>query len=408
MTTERDLKRFLAIAATVVLVGAIACAGFIAIIDPYRLYDSIEGRGFNKIKPTPTRYQNEIKLHGAVKRGADIVFLGNSRAELGFNPEHVTPGVPAYNLALAGTRLSTARTQLVYLSNERVIPTTLVVGLEFLDFLIQPVKSSSVAEAKPKTALDDLAWRADALFSIDSLIDSLKTLRLQRAADPQSITERGFNPLFEYNKFAREGGYYPIFQQRAGEYAKRFVQASNRLPAGWGSNSPDLVALRKIIAHGIKTEADVHLVIYPYHVQIMAMLEEAGLIGAFDDWKAMLVLEVSDALRANPGARVKLWDFSGYSTFHCEAIPPKGDTRTRTTWYWEAGHFKEALGQKMLHRMFMPVPQPFGSELNSSNLAFNQTRISDERAVCAAAQPEIFRNARALISDVRDLGRRTE
>jgi hypothetical protein len=383
---------------------------FIALVDPYRLHDSVERNGFNKIKPTPTRYQNEIKLHGAVKQGVDTVFLGNSRTELGFNPEHVTSGGSAYNLALAGTRLSTARSQLAHLRDEGVTPKTLIVGLEFLDFLIQPAKSSPVAVAKPKTVRDDLAWRADALFSIDSLIDSLKTLRLQRAEYPQSITERGFNPLFEYNKFAREGGYYPIFQQRAGEYANRFVQASRKSPTVPMGNSPDLIALRNIIIHGIKTEADIHLVIYPYHVQIMAMLEEAGLMNAFDDWKAMLVREVSDALRANPGARVRLWDFSGYSAYQCEAIPRKGDKLTKTMWYWEAGHFKDALGQKMLTRMFMDttVLQTFGFELDANNSALNQARIIGERTACVAAHPEIFRNASALISNARGVGRPTQ
>lgn len=412
MTTERDFKRFLLIATIVVLLAAIASAGFVAFMDPYRLYDSTARTGLNRIKPMPTRYQNEIKLHGAVKRRADTFILGNSRAELGFNPEYFTSGSSAYNLALAGTRLATARSQLDYLRREGAVPSKLVVGVEFLDFLFEPDKASALQAAQPKTALEDLAWRADALFSIDSLIDSIKTLLLQRVSYPQSITERGFNPLLEYNKFARDGGYYAIFQQRAIEYAKRLGKAPQSRTVRWSASSPDVDALRAIIAHGIKNGADVHLVIYPYHVQIMAMWEEAGLISTFDDWKAMLVREVSTALAANPGARVTLWDFSGYSSYQCEAIPAKGDKHTQTTWYWEAGHFKETLGQIMLYRMFggndTHIAQPFGFELNGTNFVSNQSRISGERAACAAAQQVIFKEARALISVARRLGRQAD
>lgn len=412
MTTEGKFERFLAVGAAVVAAGAITSAAFVMIMDPYRLYSIIERTGINQVKPVPTRYQNEIKLHGAIQRKADTFILGNSRAEIGFNPEHPALGTSAYNLALAGTRLTTARGQLEYLDTVGVAPARLVIGVEFLDFLIDPGHARPVRAAKPKTAFDDLTWKADALFSIDSLIDSLKTLRLQRASDPQSITARGFNPLLHYNKFAREGGYYPIFQQRAVEYAGRFVRAPRGLIVRASGSSPDIDALRALIAYGIKGNADVDLVIYPYHVQIMAMLEEAGLAGTFEEWKAILVREVATARAANPDARITLWDFSGYSTFQCEAVPAKGDKLTHTKWYWEAGHFKQALGDIMLDRIVGRnsghESQSFGFELNDGTVASNQVRVSAERAACFAAQPGLFQEAHALVTKARQRRTRTQ
>ena len=403
MTTESDFKRFLTIGSIVVAAGVIASVALVAVIDPYRLYGMKEVAGVNQVKPLPTRYQNQIKMHGALKHGADTFILGNSRAELGLNPEHRALGDSAFNLALAGTSMNTGREQLEQLQAEGIKPKRLIVGVEFLDFLVDPNRTRPVREPKPAGPLDELAWQADSLFSIDSLADSLKTLRLQRDADPQSITARGFNPLLEYNKFARDDGYYSIFQQRAVENAKRFVRLPRGLVNQQTGSSPNLDELRAVLAHGVRNQADLHLVIYPYHAQILAMFDEAGLASTFDNWKGMLVEELEKVRTANPGARVTLWDFSGYSSYQCEAIPAKGDKKTKTTWYWEAGHFKPALGDLMLSRIAgqADAPSSFGFALDQASIGANNARLASERASCAATQPDIFEHARALVSKAR-------
>lgn len=402
MTTERDFKRFLTVGGIIVAAGVAASAALVALIDPYRLYGMTEVAGVNQVKPLPTRYQNQIKMHGALKHQADTFILGNSRAELGLNPEHDALGSSAFNLALAGTSLGTGREQLEQLQSAGVKPKRLVVGVEFLDFLLDPSKPPVQQEPKAKGPLDEFAWKADALFSMDSLSDSLKTLRLQRVSDPQSITARGFNPLREYNKFARDDGYYSIFQQRAIENAKRFVRVPRGLVNSETGSSPNIDNLRAILAHGVRGQAEMHLVIYPYHAQILAMFEEAGLATTFDNWKALLVEEVARTRAANPGARITLWDFSGFSSYQCEPIPAKGDKKTRTKWYWEAGHFKPALGDIMLSRIAgEEAAGTFGFPLDQASTAGNTARIASERASCAAAQPEIFEHARQLISTAR-------
>ena len=403
MTTERDFKRFLTIGSIVVAAGVIASVALVAVIDPYRLYGVKEMAGINQVKPLPTRYQNQIKMHGALKHGADTFILGNSRAELGLNPEHGALGASAFNLALAGTSMNTGREQLEQLQAEGIKPKRLIIGVEFLDFLVDPQRPRPLREAKPTGPFDQLAWQADSLFSIDSLADSLKTLRLQRMSDPQSITARGFNPLLEYNKFARDDGYHSIFQQRAVENAKRFVRLPRGLVHQQTGSSPNIDELRAVLAHGVRDQSDVHLVIYPYHAQILAMFDAAGLASSFDNWKALLVEEVEKARAANPGARVTLWDFSGYSGYQCEAIPAKGDKKTKTTWYWEAGHFKPALGDLMLSRIAgqAGAPPSFGFVLEQASMGANSARIASERASCAAAQPDIFEHARALVAKAR-------
>ena len=404
MTTESDFKRFLAIGSIAVAAGVIASIALVALIDPYRLYGVKEIAGVNQVKPLPTRYQNQIKMHGALKHRADAFILGNSRAELGFNPEHAALGATAFNLALAGTNLSTTREQLEQLSARGVQPKRLIIGVEFIDFLLNPERPLPPREPRSPGPFDEWAWQADALFSIDSLADSIKTLRLQLASDPQSITALGFNPLREYNKFARNDGYHAIFQQRAVENAKRFVRLPRGLVNNQTGSAPNIDNLRAVLALATRAEAETHLVIYPYHAQILAMLDYVGVGVSFEEWKELLVTEVDKARRANPRARITLWDFSGYARYQCEAIPAKGDKQTRTEWYWEAGHFKPALGDIMLTRMLTgrEAESGFGVKLDAPSLISNRERIRAERLQCALAHPALFEHARTLVDTARD------
>lgn len=50
--------------------------------------------------------------------------------------------------------------------------------------------------------------------------------------------------------------------------------------------------------------------------------------------------------------QVRLIDFSVLHPYTREPIPPRGDTRTVMRFYWESGHFKPALGEAVIARLF--------------------------------------------------------
>jgi hypothetical protein len=150
-----------------------------------------------------------------------------------------------------------------------------------------------------------------------------------------------------------------------------------------------------------RDRTEVHLVIYPYHAQLMAMFEEAGLQSTMEEWKQLLVRE-ADAVRSrHPAARITVWDFSGYANMQCERIPAPGDRHSVTQWYWEAGHFKSTLGERVLQRI-LGAETPFGFRLAHDNLDANRQRIALERAQCAGAHPDVFAGARDLVAAARD------
>lgn len=399
-----NTRRFLLWSATAIGAGIVACCALVAIVDPYRLYRLVERPGFNQVKTQPTRYQPQIKLAGAQATGAQLLILGNSRAEIGLDPADpvlAATGMSAYNLALAGTRINVANGQLAELARHGQRPRHLIVGAEFLDFPIDPTLAQAPETAPiPATLLSSLAWQFDTLFSIDSVADSLKTVTQQQAPYAKVMTAQGFNPLNDYLKMAQDEGYYALFQQRATDYAKRFQRIPRGLAPANGSPAREFTHLGAVLEQGARDGARVDVVIYPYHVQLMALYESADMMGMFDAWKRMLANQLEQLRQKHPQARITLWDFSGYSSYQCEAIPQKGDRKSKTAWYWEAGHFKATLGHQMLKRIVSGAPDEreasFGFALTPATLNANLARMATERAACAAQQPALFSASNAL------------
>jgi len=388
-------RRYLRWLAVTALLGIVAALATIVVVDPYGLYDVANAAGFNRVKPRPARYQNEIKLTRASRVRADALILGNSRAEIGFDPEaraFSRAGMSAYNLAIPGSTISTARRQLAYLDRVDAAPKAVLIGLDFLDFVGTSSPTDARTAQHPTEGRDHpverLGWRVDSLFSLTSLNDALRTLRVQHDPDAEVTTSRGFNPLNEYRPLARREGYYALFRQRAQENARSYVRLTDRrlIPERFAELRAmlDTAALRGI---------EVTLVIYPYHAQILAMLEEVGLSVMFDEWKRHITEEVAAASERRPSARTVLADLSGYGVYQCEAIPMRDDRSTETRWYWEAGHFKKELGDVMLSMMLAPPEssvndESFGSPLQPDKIdawLAHQRDLADRHAATVEA-----------------------
>ncbi len=414
MNESRRFSRFLMWLLAAVLLGSALVVAAVVAIDPYRLYQVVHLPGWSTLRPAPEHFQEEIKLTLARKLQANVVVLGNSRAEWGFDPSHLATGpgkdgVVPYNLAISGSGIHTSRSELAYLRSEQAMPQRVVMGMEFLDF---PVDGGAKPPAQVKEGfpIDGVKWRFDTLFSMTALADSLTAIRVQRGLEAPLVTANGFNPMLEYAKYARDEGYYAIFRQRAEEYAATFQRRPRQLVYRASGTSPAWDDLRAILALAGKDKRVLQLVIYPYHAQMLALFEQTNLWPLFEQWKQRLAEEVAQAQHDYPESQISLWDFSGFSSYQCEPIPAKGDRRTSTRWYWEAGHFKNALGQLVLERLNLGLVDPQaaaqfpGVLLTPANLQQDRQRIAEERATCLQAQPAIFAEAQALAARAAKAG----
>ena len=391
--TASPFKSYLAVLALVLAGGAVLAGAFVFVVDPYGLYGVVRRDNFNAVKPGLSRYQNQIKQEHALRRQPRFIILGNSRAEIGFDPRASALSAlgAGYNLAIPGTGLATSASQFAQLRQAGVRPRTVIVGMEFIDFLNPAVAPSArQAPAAPAPAHGRAFWRFDALFSLASVKDAVHTLRIQHDDEAATLSADGFNPLLEYGAHARRDGYHKMFTQRAQESAANLRRKSTRSLA-----TEDFQLLRTFLLAMAATEADIKLVIYPYHAQMLAMFEAAGLWPLFEVWKAQLVREIGAVKARYPDAHISLTDFSGYGAYNCEPIPAANERGTATRWYWEAGHFKKALGDIVLQRVMSPQDHApgdgqFGMPLDDASLEENRARIAQERNSCAAAQPALF------------------
>lgn len=405
MSNDRDFIRFLLWSGMLVLAGAFSVVILVVFVDPYRIHGILEIAGFNHIKPVPDRYREEIKLTGAQSVHANAFILGNSRAEVGFDPEHPAfekRGLSVYNLALAGTTLASSRRKFEYLRAHGKKASVIVVGLDFVDFV--GGSANFVNEDNSGShPIDGLKWKFDTVFSLYSVADAVKTLRIQNASEAETMTSRGLNPLLEYRKYAREQGYYALFRQRAVENAKTYERKRREALAN-DERFHEVENLRAILSEAASDGTEIYLVIYPYHAQILALFEYGDLWPAFETWKSFLVKEIELIQQAYPNSKVALWDFSGYSRFQCEAIPGANEKDRNTQWYWEAGHFKRELGNLIIARLFdSESVSDLGMQLSRKNQTANRERIANERNTCLAANPQVFQDAAQLVHDARSL-----
>jgi hypothetical protein len=368
----------------------LACAAFNYAVDALGIFGAPRVAGFNAIKPHLDHHRELSRWQAARRVCAPAGIFGNSRAEIGLDPEHpalVAQG-GAFNHAIPGTGLETSQQQLNWLKAAGCSPRTVVLGVEFFDFL---GGSAPAADGKPGSAPRiDASAIAETLLSLSALGDSLTTLALQRSANPATITPRGFNPLLNYNAEVKQSGHHALFRQRATENLKNWSRKPRRLLTGQGGPSSDQLALESFLRTATASADTVHVVIYPYHAQIRLMMVRLGLSEMFTEWKASIVATAQRL--STDKVRIQVWDFSALSTQTLEPIPPAGDRQTRLQHYWEAGHYKKELGDQMLGQMLASQPG-FGKLLDPAMLQAwleqDQARVRELLAQPSALRSEV-------------------
>lgn len=391
--------------AAIVLTGATNL-----IIDPYGTFRFVTIDRLNRIKPYPDHDIATIKARALRHVQPDSLILGNSRAEVGFDPTHPAwkqNGYSSvYNAAIAGSSLSTARDQLQKAA-VRSPPKMILLGLDFFDFPIAPDKKIAPRPDVKDNWLDDARWKLRATLTMQALLDSAATLRNQYQQNPKQLTDRGHNPLLEYKDIARTDGYWVLFRQRAEDNAKNHGRKPANLFLRDTRSSPELDDVRRIIQWTVQNDAELRLVIYPYHAQLLVMIDELGLWPVFEEWKREIV-SIIDNETARPEVRnhIVLLDFSGFSDYAQERIPPKGDKNSVTHWYWEAGHFKKELGDLMIPQCLSPMAvsptTDFGIVLLNDNIELHLERQRAAKSLFKAANPISTTEIRELVRKAKD------
>jgi hypothetical protein len=381
--------------ATLILIIVVAGA-FNVLVDPAGVFGSPRIAGVNIVKPHLDHHRELSRFQGALRQCAGAGIFGNSRAEIGFDPKSpalANHGFSAFNHAIPGTGASSTHRQLLWLQGAGCFPKTIFVGVEFFDFLggskPQPLPTLQGSPA-PRA---NWSFLAESVFSISGLRDAATTLALQRARYPESSTEQGFNPLLNYIPEVEQSGHYVLFRKRAEENIRNWLRKDFRIRPHEGGMSGDEADLAAILGMASASGSKTYLIIYPYHAQIRMLMARLGMGQIFAEWKRLVVASAERYGRLN--GDVEVWDFSVISPETLEAIPAKGDRQTHLAYYWEAGHFKKALGDRVMERVLGGTGD-FGIKLDSRNL--DAWLEEDQRRITA-----LLATPSPLLREVEDL-----
>jgi hypothetical protein len=406
---------------------AAACIGLVAatnlLVDPYGIFGFINQDGFNRLKPHAGANGVMSKAYQIQRATPRTLLLGNSRVEVGFDPESPAwpqNARPVFNLGLPGTGPITSLRYLQHaLASSQ--PGYVVLGVDFMDFLVQAEdRAPRVAAGPPamerrllvtpsgernrtryRQQIEDFASSA---LSLDAFFHSVSTVLAQHKPYAAHLTPLGFNPMHDYEGIARQEGYYVMFRQRDEENARAYLRRPSAIYQRGTLTSPQLDVVGRIIALCRERGIQLRLVIYPYHAHLLETFDAAGLWPQFEEWKRALARLAADAQAGGEGASIQLWDFSGYNAMTTEAVPVAGDRRSQTRWYWEAGHFKHELGDAMLRRMFgegrADAVVAEGAPLTPANVEQTNVRLRREQAWYRQNFPDDARAMRELVRHI--------
>ncbi len=409
MNFRRYIVVFLAVG--VVILGAAVLIN--VAVDPYNVFGTTRVAGFNELKPFAGDRGRTAKVHQVLRARPATLIVGNSRPEMGLDPDHrcwSSADRPVFNLAVPGL---TVYKQVRYAQHAMHAGTvrTIYLGVDFSDFLESrprhdprrwPAEEESVlrlaidASGQPRRryALERQVDRLRASLSLEALSDSLLTVMQQRRAQVETRTAAGFNPADGiYRPIVRTEGVRTLFTQKNREMASRLAPPQTLFNEGtnW---SAEFEALDRLMAY--TTERDVRLVLFinPYHAEYLLLLDSAGLWPKFEAWKTQLV-------RLAGSRDITTWDFSLFDEHAAEPVEGLAARGESLRWFWEPAHYREALGGKMLETLLPGCEGGFGVTLNPGNLDAVLGAIRSRRDRFVAAHLDIRERLEQRLAEAR-------
>jgi hypothetical protein len=347
--------------------------------------------------------------------------LGTSRSQFGIRMTH--PGwdpaaVPRYNLAFES---ATTHEIYAYLRHAQAVRPLrqVVLGLDTWQLTTDPSDVRPGFEAafldSPGSVWRHLASRIARLridFSLDTTLASILTLAHQTLPTRNSFAPNGqqLGEIF-YHEVDQEfikAGPGTVFQDvdRYEILVKLGGAPGPKARAGSVQSRRDLASmeyLREIIAFCRANAIDLRIFITPMHAHQMEIAAALGEWRRIETGKRMLVQILAEDAAGDPGAKpYPLWDFTGYNAVTDEPVPSPG-SQQEMAYYWDSSHFKEAVGDWVLDRLFdIPddVPADFGVPLTPQSVDRVLEQIRTDRAIYVSEHPADAAEIRSLAEEV--------
>ena len=392
------------VACYVATLGAAAALNWA--VDPYAVFGTVFP-GVSSNKPGPTDHPTMSKVYLLERSHPNTLLIGASRVDIGMDPE--SPGWPAsqrpvFNFGVPGAGLP-GQANLLRHALAVTQPKKVFIGIGLDDCFVMPSQSGPTRQTLPKPEPEAVRlavtrtgdpkprqWRGrfddtvTAFLSISSLTDSVRTLLQQGSGSQKRMTPLGFDNGMDFVSGTQAEGAIALFLQKDENKIAQLIPWSNR-------QAFDVSPLADMLAAGPGRDIEFVVFIYPNSGDVIEIVRRLGAAGTFDRWREQVTQVVAQASRN--GVRVVLWDFSGFTPYQTEAVPPRGNYK-QLKWFWETNHFKPALGELLIARMQGGGDKSFGVLLNPANLAAVQQRFDSQLRDFVETNPDVVQRIDSL------------
>ena len=395
------MQHYLRIFFGVTLAIMVLVAACNVLVDPYQMSGATVLQRWTALKPLFG--DNHVLGKPFIVRRSQphAVIFGTSRENHGIDPTHSAWPVPAqqtYNLAMDAANMADIERLFEHASHVTTLE-EVVIALDFLNMFDSSVPGADNFDASLLVNDEQSPWTtslhaARYFVSWPMLRDSLATLAQQ---DPARIE---FDSSGRRNSLVFEHAAGRFGQHHMFEYSEaKYLQARLRLPLArryvpQDAEGPTLRHLARILDHAAAAGIHVRLYITPVHARQLEVYRTLGLWQTLEHWKQDVRATAAGAGLRQTQQSFDVWDFADYSSLTTEPVPAAGDTHARMQWYWESSHYRKALGDQILQRIFSAVgasvPDDFGVLLNPLSAADLQQHLAAIRmrgAAYRAAHP---------------------
>lgn len=365
------------LAVTLALVAAINVA-----VDPYGYFGTPVVSGVTALKPSAFTHDRFLKAGLASRSLADCLLAGNSRIGEGIPGNH-----PVFahcrqvlDISLAGPNVAEIR-ESVGMAARRQPDAELVVNIDFFSF--NALRERTRGGNEFTFAVDPLSRMKtiiSATLSMDVTLNSLTTLGSQNTKAFYASTGEVNQDYLQEATLVRPTR--ATFLRGLRGYIFHMLPPPTydfKVESGGSAPHEDLrnFFLDRQASHG-KTI----VFISAPHAWQLELIDALGLGKEWIEWKRAVVQLNEEVAQKSGRPPLPLWDFSGYSTYATEPVPPTFDINGPLANYWDNSHFRHSLGARILDRMFYrpQADTSFGVKLTSANVEDVIARTLRDRA----------------------------
>jgi len=362
LTKTRFLMLFLCVFFTLVIITALISI----VIDPRGMFHAVDIKGFNDKKITFIRFETFIKPHQVSKSKANVIFLGDSRANTTFvsslDHKYFTNS-DVYTAGMAGQSIYADYRMLQHIQDMNV--THIIIFVDHLSFFSSSTLNQSMVNNNSDFShrlnyhdngkknysqwLQNIKDWALLLCSFNILQESLETIQHQDSEGWYLQKDGTWGGSFAYEgKSQRQ---YFDYIERTFLLEPLASIPSTQVFYESTSDINTFTTLEKLIELAHHSKARVEFIIPPVHARMFEVLYSMGRWSDYENWKRNFVLINEKIAQKQNSAPLTIWDFTAYNNITTETVPPYGDKSTHMRWFYDDVHVKPELGRIMLDEM---------------------------------------------------------